>query len=298
MQPSIFVSYRREDSEHAAGRLRLSLLSQFGDEAIFMDTSSIQAGEEWPSRIKSALDSAKAVIAVIGRDWVRVSDEWGQRRIDEENDWVRKEIEQALAQNKEVIPVLVSEGRMPPADKLPRSISALPEKQAMSIRSSYWDHDIKLLLSRLEFLGETPLARQLVGPYPGGPVMPVPVSDENLEILLRGILSQWRKVVSPDPENLDIVRTELFRNFEFKSFSDAIHFISAVAPGFDIANHHPRWENVWRTLRVYLHSWDIGNLISDKDIQLARYLDQAYSDFAAEGRKDLRADDFGVKSDL
>ena len=74
--------------------------------------------------------------------------------------------------------------------------------------------------------------------------------------------------------------------------------MNEVAPGCDIAIHHPRWENIWKTVKVYLTTWDIGHRISDRDIQLARYLDQAYSDFAAEGRKDLRADDFGVKSDL
>jgi hypothetical protein len=92
MQPSIFVSYRREDSEAEAGRLRTTLLGQFGDEAVFMDTSSIQPGARWPSQISSVLGSAKAVLVVIGPEWIRVSDQWGLRRIDEETDWVRKEI--------------------------------------------------------------------------------------------------------------------------------------------------------------------------------------------------------------
>src|SRR6516165_2425152 len=119
MQPSIFVSYRREDSAAEAGRLRTSLLRQFGGDAVFMDTSSIQAGAEWPSSISSALESARVVLVILGPEWLRVSNEWGERRIDQENDWVRKEIEQALALNKEVIPVLVDGARMPPAEKLP-----------------------------------------------------------------------------------------------------------------------------------------------------------------------------------
>ena len=147
MQPSIFVSYRREDSVAEAGRLQTTLVGQFGDEAVFMDTSSIQAGAEWPSSISSALDCARVVLVILGPGWVRVSDEWGQRRIDEEKDWVRKEIEQALALNKEVIPVLVNGARMPPAEKLPRSISDLPTRQAIEIRTTYWNHDMKLLLS-------------------------------------------------------------------------------------------------------------------------------------------------------
>jgi len=52
-----------------------------------------------------------------------------------------------------------------------------------------------------------------------------------------------------------------------------------VAPGCDIAVHHPRWENIWKSLRVYLTTWDIGQRLTDRDIQLAKYLDAAFNDF-------------------
>jgi pterin-4a-carbinolamine dehydratase len=288
MQPSIFVSYRREDSEAEAGRLRTTLLGQFGDGAVFMDTSSIQPGAKWPSQISSALESAKAVLVIIGPEWIRISDQWGSRRIDEESDWVRKEIEQALREDKEVIPVLVHEARVPPTDKLPESISALFDRQAIEIRASYWDHDIKLLQSRLESVAGTPVAQESAGPYPAGPYpvpapeVPDPISDESLEIALKATLSRWRKVVSPLPQNPDSVRTELFREYKFKNFRDAIRFMSEVAPGCDIANHHPRWENIYATLTVYLTTWDIGHRISDRDIQLAKYFETAYSAFISE----------------
>lgn len=287
MQPSIFVSYRREDSVAEAGRLQTTLVGQFGDEAVFMDTSSIQAGAEWPSSISSALDCARVVLVILGPGWVRVSDEWGQRRIDEEKDWVRKEIEQALALNKEVIPVLVNGARMPPAEKLPRSISDLPTRQAIEIRTTYWNHDMKLLLSRLESLAETPPAQESAGIYPiPPPEKPDPISDEGLEIALKGSLSQWSKKVSPLNDTSDAVRTELFREYRFRTFRDAIRFMNEVAPGCDIAIHHPRWENIWKTVKVYLTTWDIGHRISDRDIQLAKYFDKAYSEFVGDSAKD------------
>jgi pterin-4a-carbinolamine dehydratase len=40
--------------------------------------------------------------------------------------------------------------------------------------------------------------------------------------------------------------------------------------------HHPRWENQWRTVTVYLSTWDIGNKITALDIQLARAFDALY----------------------
>jgi pterin-4a-carbinolamine dehydratase len=293
MQPSIFISYRREDSAAEAGRLRATLAGQFGDEAVFMDTSSIQAGSKWPSEIRSSLDSAKAVLVVMGRDWLRISDEWGQRRIDQDDDPVGNELVQALSRDKEVIPILVNGSRVPPRDKLPPSISDLVDRQVIEIRTSYWDHDVKLLLSKLESLAETPPAQEPVGPYPAGPYpvpppeLPDPISEENLAIALKGTLSHWSKVSSPLPENPGRVRSELFREYRFRSFRDAIRFMSEVAPGCDIAIHHPRWENIWKTLRVYLTTWDIGHRISDRDVQLAKYFDIAYSNFARDNPKDL-----------
>jgi pterin-4a-carbinolamine dehydratase len=251
-----------------------------------MDTSSIQAGAEWPSSISSALESARVVLVILGPEWLRVSNEWGERRIDQENDWVRKEIEQALALNKEVIPVLVDGARMPPAEKLPLSISPLPIRQAIEIRTTYWDHDIKLVESRLESLTDTPPAQDSAGTYPiPPPEKPDPISDDGLKIALEGSLSQWRKQVSRVDDTSDAVRTELFREYKFETFRDAIRFMNEVAPGCDIAIHHPRWENIWKTLRVYLTTWDIGHRISDRDIQLAKYFDKAYSEFVGRSMK-------------
>lgn len=60
--------------------------------------------------------------------------------------------------------------------------------------------------------------------------------------------------------------------------------MTQVAQGCDIAMHHPRWENIWKTVRVYLTTWDIGHRISDRDIQLARYFDRAYVEFPGSAK--------------
>jgi hypothetical protein len=57
MAGSIFVSYRREDSQHAAGRLVDRLTQSFGKDRIFMDVDAIEPGldfvevigERWPA---------------------------------------------------------------------------------------------------------------------------------------------------------------------------------------------------------------------------------------------------------
>jgi len=48
--------------------------------------------------------------------------------------------------------------------------------------------------------------------------------------------------------------------------------------GGDIVPHHPRWENQWRTVTVYLSTWDLNYRISELDVQLAARLDRVASD--------------------
>ncbi|MEH1827548.1 MAG: 4a-hydroxytetrahydrobiopterin dehydratase [Nostoc sp.] len=283
----IFVSYRRADSAAETGRLYSTILQELGRDTVFMDTSSIELGTEWPKKLEDALEKAQIVIVVIGTEWIRISDEYGLRRIDQEDDWVRREIEFALREDKKLLPLLVRGAKMPPSNKLPTSISALTQKQALDIRNDYWEHDIKLALEQLRLVTDqnkkserSLTSNNLWGIYPTpDPEKPETISDDKLQMALSSNLSKWKKIVSPLPEDPTKVRVEIFRQYNFKTFRHAIEFMNQVAPGCDIALHHPRWENLWRTVNVYLTSWDIGHQISDRDIQLAKYFDKAFSDF-------------------
>jgi pterin-4a-carbinolamine dehydratase len=284
----IFISYRRNDTAPVSGRLHGVLREAFGQESVFLDTSSVQPGAVWPDELEEAVAAADVVLLVIGPDWLRAANEWGERLIDQPADWVRRELELALTLSKPVIPVLVSGATMAPPDKLPESVAALSSRQAVELRDAYFDHDVELVASRIRSLmapapgasGQPPS-----GPYPVPPLeTPDPISAEKLGIALRGALSEWTVLESTLPEDPSGVRVELFREYRFRRFRDAITFMDEVAPGCDIANHHPRWENIWRTVRVYLTTWDIGHRVSDRDIQLAKYLDAAYRQFAGADR--------------
>ena len=278
----VFISYRRDDASSEAIAINNVLRQEFGKDSVFLDTSSLQAGSVWPEDIQISLRRAETVLVIIGPNWLRAgSNNWGQRRIDQDNDWVRQEIALALSANKRIIPVLVAGGTVPPSSVLPEPIESLSQRQAIEIRRDYWDHDIKLLLAQF---GRSMKRRNdyesRIEPYPrNSPAGPDPINDDKLRKILESELPNWKKIVSPLPENPIEVRIEIFREFNFKSFQEAIGFMSQVAPGCDIAMHHPRWENIWKTVRVYLSTWDIGHRISDRDIQLARYFDRAYVDF-------------------
>ncbi len=251
---------------------------------VFMDTSSIEPGTNWPQEIVDALESSLTVVLVIGPDWIKSSDDYGLRRIDQQDDWVRKEIEYCIAKNKKILPVLVNGAKIPPADKLPLSIAPITSKQAVEIRNTYWDHDIKLVLTQLRASVDNIHPVNMANPWSDYPIphpeKPEEISDEKITIALNNHLSKWEKIISPLPENPSNVRIELSRKYKFKTFIDAIEFMNKVAPGCEIVLHHPRWENLWRTLKVYLTTWDIGHRISDRDIQLAKYFDKAYAEFA------------------
>jgi hypothetical protein len=96
MPEPIFVSYRREDSSDAAGRLKETIRHRFGEDFVFMDTSAIKPGDKWPASLQAALEASRVVLAVIGPGWLKASDDWGLRRIDKPDDWVRKELDFAL----------------------------------------------------------------------------------------------------------------------------------------------------------------------------------------------------------
>jgi hypothetical protein len=67
----IFISYRRSDTEIAAGRLARDLRSRFGDDAIFRDKDSIDAGADWVEAIRSAIGRKGLVLVLIGERWLQ-----------------------------------------------------------------------------------------------------------------------------------------------------------------------------------------------------------------------------------
>jgi len=119
----IIVSYRRSDSQAVAGRIVDRLINRFGPDSVFMDVDNIPFGIDFRDYIQSVLSKAVVLIAIVGPDWLGVSSDQ-HRRIDEEDDPVRVELETALRQKLLVIPVLVNNASMPNASKLPDALRA------------------------------------------------------------------------------------------------------------------------------------------------------------------------------
>lgn len=65
----------------------------------------------------------------------------------------------------------------------------------------------------------------------------------------------------------------LYRKFEFKNFSEAFAFMTRVAMIAEKMDHHPLWTNVWNSVEIWLSTHDAGNIITEKDRNLAAAID-------------------------
>lgn len=148
----IFISYRREDTSGESGRLKDNLEQIFGKENIFYDVETLEAGLNFDQSIAKALNESKVLLAMIGPHWLKVTDSKGVKRLLNPEDWVRKEIAEALKRGLRVIPVLVNGADMPSSEELPEDLKELSLKHAQELTSSRWNYDVGVLSKVLEKL--------------------------------------------------------------------------------------------------------------------------------------------------
>jgi len=69
---------------------------------------------------------------------------------------------------------------------------------------------------------------------------------------------------------------QLQRSFKFKNFSEAFAFMTRVALLAEQQDHHPNWSNVWDTVNIRLSTHSAGDIVTEKDRNLAKAIDQLY----------------------
>ena len=74
------------------------LKRHYGEESIFMDFDSIPGGADFRLVLDESIKRSDVLLAVIGKHWLDIKDELGRRRLDREDDYVRREI--AAASNR------------------------------------------------------------------------------------------------------------------------------------------------------------------------------------------------------
>ena len=147
----IFISYRREETAYPAGWLYDRLADRYGGPQIFKDVDSIQLGDDFVEVLTRAVGSCDVLLALIGDQWLTVTDEHGRRRLDDPDDFVRLEIEAALTRKVRVIPILVDGARMPSTDELPDTLVKLNRRQALELSPARFEFDTNRLLKVLDW---------------------------------------------------------------------------------------------------------------------------------------------------
>lgn len=66
----------------------------------------------------------------------------------------------------------------------------------------------------------------------------------------------------------------LSKEFTFADFQEAFAFMTRVAFLAEAHNHHPNWSNVYNRVTISLTTHDAGNVVTDKDRQLAAAIDK------------------------
>ena len=144
----VFISYRRDDAAGYAGRLEEALEKRLGRGSVFRDVLDIPPGADFAEAIRQRLAGAQTVLVLIGPRWAG-GDAAGTRRIDDAQDFVRLEVQMALAGGARVIPLLLPGAHMPVEAELPEPLQPLARRNALGLGDANWDADVERLVTSL-----------------------------------------------------------------------------------------------------------------------------------------------------
>jgi hypothetical protein len=131
--PRVFISYRRDDTGMAVGRLADRLERDLGSDPLFVDLDDIPLAADFRAVIDRAVAASAGALVMIGPNWVGRRDD-GTRRIDDPDDLVRLEVERLLGRGVPLLPVFVDTDPDFDALRLPPTLSRLADVNATVLR--------------------------------------------------------------------------------------------------------------------------------------------------------------------
>lgn len=165
----IFLSYRREETGHVAGRLADRLIARFGEPKIFMDVDSIPLGADFIEIIQHAVRGCDILLVLIGPQWTKMVNSDGRRRLDDSEDFVVLEVREALDRSIPVVPILVDGAPMPRREDLPAPLQSLARRNAVRVDAESFRSDVSGLLEHLtDIMPEANPAETATRPTEGG----------------------------------------------------------------------------------------------------------------------------------
>jgi hypothetical protein len=155
----VFINYRGIKRSFAPQLIDEGLSNRFGAEQVFEAGRSNRPASDIPTEIDRWLITCSVLIAIIDKGWID-----DIPLLSEPTDWVRKEIQYALAHSKHVIPVLLDGVSMPKARELPPEIAPLTKRIALWMEIRTARADLLRLIGEVERLAPDLVLASLTNP--------------------------------------------------------------------------------------------------------------------------------------
>jgi len=147
----IFVNYRTKGGKEVAYSCDRVLSARFGPDSVFLARKSIEPGDNTGALVRAARRS-HVLLALVDEEWLDAPDRNrpGRRALDNPQDWVRREIEEALVSGVLIVPLFIGR-RVEQLDprRLPRSIAEIAECQYTRVELHSLETDLARLGDRL-----------------------------------------------------------------------------------------------------------------------------------------------------
>jgi len=139
----IFISYRRDKGGEVARLLRMAL-NQRGYQ-VFLDVDDLSSGH-FDERLLQYIENSSHFILILSPGALE--------QADDQEDWVRRELEHALKKNLNIIPLLMPGFEFPNAADLPESLSSLDRYNGITYSHDYFDATVSRLVQYMPRAGE------------------------------------------------------------------------------------------------------------------------------------------------
>jgi len=70
------------------------------------------------------------------------------------------------------------------------------------------------------------------------------------------------------------INNKFVKDFKFKDFKEAFAFMTKVAAIAEELKHHPEWTNTYNKVTIKLSTHDAGDIVTEKDKELAKRIDE------------------------
>lgn len=125
----LFVNFRGDDGDIAARLVYETLADRFGESEVFLSSESIAYSRNFEDELLDHAAGCAVLIAIIGRHWMTTEGPDRRPKLQDPNDWVRREIAAALANGRAVLPVLVGRTSWLAKNALPADIAEIAHFQ-------------------------------------------------------------------------------------------------------------------------------------------------------------------------